>query len=137
MSSLYLDAVKTLDVNGYQHLAGALIAFYDRQTTGMGVEQRSKVLAMFDELLAKYLGEHDTIHPTEILLSEDFTYLKALARTLQELELSPFELCIELTDEDLITENHVDPKEAQEFVAALNDVEIVRGREYIDFGDDD
>jgi hypothetical protein len=84
----FFDAVQTLDVNGYQHLAGACISFYDRQTYGMTCEQRSQVAAMFDEVLTKELGAQDGIHATEIILSLDFVFLKALARTLQELELA-------------------------------------------------
>ena len=86
-TSRFLLAVHDLDTNGYPHLADSAISYYDKQTRGMGIAQRGQVLAMFDEVLAKELGARDRIDPTEILLSPDFAFLKALARTLQTLEL--------------------------------------------------
>jgi hypothetical protein len=95
-TSRFLLAVQDLDQNGYPHLAGAALSYYDKQTQGMGIAQRGQVLAMFDEVLAKELVTSDKIDPTEIILSPDFVFLKALARTLQTLELDGE--IIELTD---------------------------------------
>lgn len=95
-TSRFLLAVQDLDTNGYPHLASSAIGYYDKQTQGMGIAQRGQVLAMFDEVLTKELVTSDKIDPTEILLSPDFVFLKALARTLQTLELDAE--IVELTD---------------------------------------
>lgn len=97
----FFEAVKLLDENGYPHFAMAAIEYYDRCTVGMNTAQRKGVADMFDEVLTKELSTTDNIHPTEILLSPDFVFLKALARTLVDLELNGEDVVLELTDEDL------------------------------------
>jgi len=101
MKTRFMDAVQTLEVNGYGHLGMAALNYYDKMTTGMGIAQRARVVEMFDEVLTTALLSRDSIHPAEILLSQDFTYIKALARMLQELELVDGSI-YELTDEDLV-----------------------------------
>lgn len=100
--SAFMDAAETLAVNGHGILANACYDFYAKQCQLKGHEECDRILAMNDEILLKELGTSDPISSADIVMGGDFVYLKALARTLQELGLSPFEVLIELTDEDLI-----------------------------------
>lgn len=102
--STFLDAAKALEIGGHQILANACYEFYGKQCHLRGHEECDRILAMDDEVLLKELGTDDPISSADIVLGGDFVYLKALARTLQELGLSPFEAVIDLTEEDLIAD---------------------------------
>lgn len=100
--SAFLDAVKSLEIQGHQLLAAACYDFYAKQCRGKDQEECDRILAMNDEILIKELWGTDPVQPEDVVLGGDFVYLKALARTLQKLDLGLFEPFIELTEEDLV-----------------------------------
>lgn len=124
MTTRYLDAVTKLHSNGYPHLANAAIAHYERLASGMSAEHRCKVSAMFDEVLETALNKREEITAEDILLSPDFTTIRALARLLQDLKLVDVE--IELSDLDVIQGEFVEAiKPPPAPLELFDEVEIV------------
>lgn len=106
MTTKYLDAVTKLHTNGYPHLASAAIAHYERLASGMDAEHRCRVSAMFDEVLETALNRREEITSEDILLSPDFTAIRALARLLQDLKL--VEPVLLMTELDIVHGQFVD-----------------------------
>ena len=106
MTTKYLDAVTKLHTNGYPHLASAAIAHYERLASGMDAEHRCRVSAMFDEVLETALNRREEITSEDILLSPDFTAIRALARLLQDLHL--VEPVLIMTELDVVHGQFVD-----------------------------
>lgn len=102
-TSSFLKAVKVLDKNGYPHVASSCMSYYDKETRGMSIADRARILDLYDEVLLKGLETNDTINPVEIILSRDFVFMKAIARTLQQLELDSLVMPgpIQLTEADI------------------------------------
>ena len=124
MTTRYLDAVTKLHSNGYPHLASAAIAHYERLASGMSAEHRCRVSAMFDEVLETALNRREEITPADILLSPDFTAIRALARLLQDLKL--VDELIELTSLDVIHDQFVEEiKPPPAPLEVFDDVEII------------
>ena len=94
MTTKYLDAVTLLHTHGHGHLANAAITHYERMASGMDAEHRCKVSAMFDEVLETALANPEPITAADILMSPDFTAIRALARVLQDLGLVEVEIVL-------------------------------------------
>lgn len=94
MTTKYLDAVTLLHSHGHPHLATAAIEHYERLASGMTAEHRCRVSAMFDEVLETALTNPEPITPQDILMSPDFTAIRALAKVLQDLGLVEVEIVL-------------------------------------------
>ena len=97
----FWDAVAKLQGAGRYDLAEAATRYYDQQVHGLSTTARVNTACMFDEILTKELYSPGETTYIDILISQDFAFLRALAQALKVLGLDDLGIEITLTEEEI------------------------------------